>query len=672
MSSIFGDDHVPREPVATLAERTAELEARNVRLVVEITDHERTEERLRNASLFARNLIEANLDPLAAIGRDGKILEVNEAAVRVTGVAREALIGSEYAEYVTEPDKARAGMEEVYAKGFVTDFALSIRHCSGKVTDVLFNASVFRDAREDVGGVLAVAHDITMQRRMERALAFDAGVLSTIQQASPDGILLVDGRGQIVSHNRRFVEMWAIPPDIAAGKSDASVLAFIAEQVADPPSFVARVAELYANADATSRDEVTLADGRVLDRITTPVRLDDGTYLGRVWFFRDISESKRAQSALRRLNRTLATLSAANAALVRATSETELLEEMCRVCVEIGGYRLAWVGFAEHDDSKSVRPVARAGEPVDYVELATITWADSQRGRGPAETAIRTGEVQVAQDIETDPAMGPWREALHGYRLEASAALPLLNGSDVLGILVLYSGERDAFGSDEISLLKEMAANLAFGIAARRDRAGREAASRAMQENLKSTVQAIATAVEMRDPYTAGHQRRVAMLAGAIAHEIGLTDRQTEGLVLAATVHDVGKINVPSELLNKPGRLTPLEYQVVQTHVQSGYDIIKGVSFPWPLAQIVLQHHERLDGSGYPNRLVGDAILLESRILAVADVVDSMMSHRPYRPALGFEAALDEIESGKGRLYDPAVVEACTALFRQKGFELPR
>ena len=143
---------------------------------------------------------------------------------------------------------------------------------------------------------------------------------------------------------------------------------------------------------------------------------------------------------------------------------------------------------------------------------------------------------------------------------------------------------------------------------------------------------------------------------------------QIEGLFLAATIHDVGKINVPAELLSKPGKLTPLEYQMIQTHVQTGYEIIKSIKFPWPIAQIVLQHHERFDGSGYPHGLKGEAILPEAKILAVADVVEAMMSHRPYRQALGVDSALAEIEAGKGRLYDPAAVEACVGLFRNKGF----
>ena len=172
----------------------------------------------------------------------------------------------------------------------------------------------------------------------------------------------------------------------------------------------------------------------------------------------------------------------------------------------------------------------------------------------------------------------------------------------------------------------------------------------------------------MRDAYTAGHERRVAELATAIAREIGLNEDKIEGLFLAATIHDLGKINVPAELLSKPGKLTPLEYQMLQTHVQAGYEIIKGVKFPWPIAQIVLQHHERLDGSGYPQGLKGEAMLPEAKILAVADVVESMMSHRPYRQALGVEVALAQVEQSQGRLYDPAAVEACVRLFRNKGF----
>ncbi len=177
--------------------------------------------------------------------------------------------------------------------------------------------------------------------------------------------------------------------------------------------------------------------------------------------------------------------------------------------------------------------------------------------------------------------------------------------------------------------------------------------------------------VETRDPYTAGHQRRVADLARAIATEMNLPADQIDGIRMAAAIHDLGKISVPAEILSKPTKLTNIEFGLIKTHSQSGYDILKDIDFPWPIARMVLEHHERMNGSGYPNGLTGDNILMESRILAVADVVESMASHRPYRPSLGIEAALEEIEKNKGTLYDNAVADACLRLFREKGYQLP-
>lgn len=191
-----------------------------------------------------------------------------------------------------------------------------------------------------------------------------------------------------------------------------------------------------------------------------------------------------------------------------------------------------------------------------------------------------------------------------------------------------------------------------------------------LKEILLESVSALAAMVEFRDPYTAGHQRRVALLAEAIARDLSLPEQQIEGLVLAAVVHDVGKISIPTELLTKPGRLSDLELSLIEQHPESGYEIVKGIEFPWPIAEIVRQHHERLDGSGYPRGLQGDAILLEARILAVADVIEAMASHRPYRPGLGIEAALEEVEKNRGTLFDSGIVDLALKLFREKGYQL--
>ena len=189
-----------------------------------------------------------------------------------------------------------------------------------------------------------------------------------------------------------------------------------------------------------------------------------------------------------------------------------------------------------------------------------------------------------------------------------------------------------------------------------------------LRKALGGTVQAIASVVETKDPYTAGHQRRVADLARAMATELNLSPDQIEGLRMAGIIHDIGKISVPAEILSTPRRLTAIEFSLIKMHAQSGYDILKDVDFPWPIARMVLEHHERMDGSGYPNGLTGDDILLESRVLAVADVVEAMATHRPYRPALGLEAALEEINTKKGILYDPNVVSVCLRLFQDKNF----
>ncbi len=191
-----------------------------------------------------------------------------------------------------------------------------------------------------------------------------------------------------------------------------------------------------------------------------------------------------------------------------------------------------------------------------------------------------------------------------------------------------------------------------------------------LRKALVDTIQAIASIVESRDPYTAGHQRRVADLAAAIAAEMGLSAELIEGLRMAGVIHDIGKVSVPSDLLNMPRKLTDIEFSLIKTHAKSGYEMVKDIEFPWPIARMILEHHERINGSGYPNGLTGDKLLLESRILAVADVVEAMATHRPYRAALSLDVAMDEITKNRGVIYDPDAVDACLRLFREKGYKI--
>jgi len=196
-----------------------------------------------------------------------------------------------------------------------------------------------------------------------------------------------------------------------------------------------------------------------------------------------------------------------------------------------------------------------------------------------------------------------------------------------------------------------------------------EESEKKVKDLLEEMILTMGKVTEAKDPYTAGHQQRVSQLATAIAKELNLSQDKVEGIRIASLIHDIGKIGLPTEILSKPTRLTDIEFSLIKEHSQIGYDILKSIDFSYPVAQIVLQHQERLNGSGYPQGLKGEDILLEAKIICVADVVEAMSSHRPYRPALGIEKALEEISQNKGILYDPEIVDVCLKLFKEKGFK---
>ncbi|MBA7529357.1 hypothetical protein ES705_21553 [subsurface metagenome] len=197
----------------------------------------------------------------------------------------------------------------------------------------------------------------------------------------------------------------------------------------------------------------------------------------------------------------------------------------------------------------------------------------------------------------------------------------------------------------------------------------RKQAEERLKRTMDATIDTMSKIIEAKDPYTSNHQHRVCQLAVPLARELGLPEDKVEGIRIASLIHDIGKIGLPTEILSKPGKLSDIEFSLIKDHSQIGYDILKSIDFTYPVAQIVLQYHERLNGSGYPNNVKGDKILLEAKILGVADVVEAMSSFRSYRPALGIDAALEEIIQNKGTLYDPEVVDACLKLFKEKGFK---
>ena len=252
-----------------------------------------------------------------------------------------------------------------------------------------------------------------------------------------------------------------------------------------------------------------------------------------------------------------------------------------------------------------------------------------------------------------------------------------------LGFLTIVSKEMEA--EDELKKhhdqLEEIVHERTAALTKLNDQLKREIAERKLaeeklqrsyvklQRNLDEIVHAMSLTAEKRDPYTAGHQKRTTELALALAGEMGLCEHQIKGVQMAGLIHDMGKISIPAEILSKPGKLNEVEIQLVRRHPQVAFEILKKIDFPWPVDLIVLQHHEKMDCSGYPQGLAGEEILLEARILCVADVVESIDSHRPYRPGLGIDKALEEISKNRGTLYDQDVVDACLRLFKEKNFQ---
>jgi len=256
-----------------------------------------------------------------------------------------------------------------------------------------------------------------------------------------------------------------------------------------------------------------------------------------------------------------------------------------------------------------------------------------------------------------------------GYR--SIALIPLRTGEETIGLLQINNRRANTFSSEQIQFLEDLASSIAIAWSRKKAQVERIAAARKLDAAFHATTETLARAVETRDPYTAGHQRRVAHLGAAIAQELGLQSYVVETVRVAGTLHDVGKMVVPSEILSKPGRLSSIELSLMKAHVQAGYDMIRGVEFPWPVADVVLMHHERLDGTGYPRGLTGGAIRFEACILAVADTVEAMASHRPYRPALGLDAALSEIGRARGTALHGDAVDACVRLFATRDYALP-
>jgi len=475
--------------------------------------------------------------------------------------------------------------------------------------------------------------------------------------------LIVDSESTIVSCNTEFEVMSGYRKQEIEGKKWADfvsdeviqeVNAFRDQQLIDPNQ--TKFDFTFFNKQGKSR-VISLSAAPIPQTTRTVIELYDIT-------------------SYTRIKRAMESIVACDKIINQATTEKELIEGVLQKIVEIGGYRFTWLGFLKQGKVLTIQPFAFAGYEDGYLDHLGIKLTDPNRSGGPTGTAINTGTVAICKNFAEDPSVAAWREEALKRGYHSSIALPLKRAeSGIIGIMNIYSSEEDAFDEEEVQLLSEMVSGLTFGIISLRMQDQRNQSAEdllyslsKMQRVLSQIVLSLSMVVEIRDPYTAGHQRRVATLSIALAKQLNYTEDQLQEISIAASIHDIGKISVPNEILNRPGKLNEMEMGIIKMHSQSGYEITKGIEFAWPIADIILQHHERYDGSGYPNGLKGEEILMSARIIAVADTVEAMNSHRPYRPAVGLEKALAEIVNQRGIHYDPQVVDACVDLFNNLGF----
>jgi PAS domain S-box-containing protein len=447
--------------------------------------------------------------------------------------------------------------------------------------------------------------------------------LTGILESTADAILAVDADGRVIRANRRFATLWSLPQSLLQSGDDQALLDFVLDQLVDPQAFLDRVRALYAST-AEDMDTLQFKDGRIVERYSSPLLLD-GELIGRVWSFRDVTRQKHAEALIQ-------------------DSEARMRAMLEAVLVPMG--------------------LVTSDQRIGYVNDALL------KSFGWSRDELLTLEGWQLRAFP-DPA---YREQINDWRGERLASIA--SGGKELPPIEADITCKDGrvktclISWNSAQSIEPGAVMTSFFDITDRKAAELQSAEHAarIEGTFMQTVGLISTLGEMRDAYTAGHERRVAELSHAIGTEMGLEDRQLEGIKVGGFLHDVGNMNIPGEILSKPGSLSPVEMRMVRLHTTAGYEILKNVDFPWPVAQVALQHHERMDGSGYPQGLKGEEILLDARVVAVADVVEAMASHRPYRPALGMEAALAEIEKGRGTLYDAGVVDACLRLVREKGY----
>jgi len=580
----------------------------------DITERKRADEELRESERRYRQFFCTSRDCVFITSKEGKWINFNDAAVEMFGYDnREELSQVPISALYVNPDERTMLTALIEKQGYVKEYPVLLRRKDGAVIDVLITTGFRQDADGNKMEYYGTIRNITRQKYAEESLSKSERKFSSIFQFNPNPMAITDmATWKFIDVNHAYTRWTGYSREELIGSSTQDLHLWV------NPEDREKIIGTLTETGEVNGEEVLVrqknGNVRIVLFSARSIEIEQEHYL--LTLAHDITERKQAEEDLRQSEENYRSIfENAQEGIYRTTPEGRFIMAN-QAMAQILGYdspEELIKGMADITHQLYVSPEERT-KAIELVE---------QQG--------------LAKDME-----------LQFYRKDGRATWvhrTMRPIRDEKGQILFYEG-------------------IVQDITDRKENVER------LRKALGGTIQAIAALVEARDPYTAGHQSRVSDLARAIAREMGLSDEQVEGIRTAGKIHDIGKISVPAEILSSPRKLTDIEFSLIKTHSQSGYDILKDIEFPWPIARMILEHHERIDGSGYPNGLTGDNLLLESRVLSVADMVEAIATHRPYRPALGLDAALEEISKSKGFLYDTAAVDACLRLFKEKGYRL--
>jgi len=582
---------------------------------VDLTERKRAEEALREMNAQLQSLIQAIPDAVFFKDVQGRHLLANKAVEEFFGMKQEEIVGKTNEELGMPPELAEY-CQKSDAEIMRTQKPLRTEEQSSKGTEKIFLDTIKVPIFDDKGkaiGLVGVSRDITELKLAEETLRKSEERYRTLFEESKDVVYISTPEGKFVDINPAGVELFGYSSKEELFKID------ITQALYFNPEERQKFQQAIEKQGYVKDFELVLKrkDGRkVIVLVTaTTVRDEKGNISGYRGIIRDVTKHKYAEEEIQRTKTHLESILNNSLDLIFTIKKDGTFGYINPQLEKITGYR--------------------------------------------QEEVVGKNFMEFIPEHRKNFMLEKWREINAG--ISGTYETEIIKHDGTLMYCLISHSVMEGF-NEFLVVLRDITER----------KRGEEKLQQSfdnLQKTLEGTILAMAKIVETKDPYTAGHQQQVAKLSCAIAKEMGLSEERFNALQMAALIHDVGKIYVPTEILSKPGRLNEIESRLIKTHPQVGYDILKTIEFLWPVVEIILQHHERMDGSGYPQGLSGRNILLEARILGVADVVEAMSSHRPYRKAIGIGKALEEISKNKGILYDPQVVDICFKLFYEKGFK---